>query len=150
MHLIASRTQCLLLFKRQLVEWAIVDTVAHALVSGTDAVAVGLHRNVQTFVEDQVAFSAAVEGLLACVLFPFEKGTWGIATQYWEALVAQIFMYILRKKNKYRYLECFSPTGKIDSWNAIRLIFQSLDGVLSECNIFKLELLGRSAPHFEH
>lgn len=52
----------------------IVDAVAHALVGGTDTVAVRLVKDFQTSVEQPVAFSATVEGLLTRVLFPFKKG----------------------------------------------------------------------------
>ena len=45
----------------------IVDTIAHAFVGSADAAAVRLVMDFQTF-------SAAVEGLLTRVLFPFKEG----------------------------------------------------------------------------
>lgn len=52
----------------------IVDTIAHAFVGSADAAAVRLVMDFQTSVEYQVTFSAAVEGLLTRVIFPFKEG----------------------------------------------------------------------------
>lgn len=91
---------------RQFLVWSLINALTHTFVCSAHAESIGVGLLIHASVKQRITITAAVEGLLADVFFlGFVLFFWRqidggcITTQYWEILVAQIIVLVLKKKD---------------------------------------------------
>ena len=90
---------------RQFIVRLVVDAITHTFVSTTHAEAVRIMASFQTDVEKPVAFTTAVENLLADILLlgatsRRQQDGGRVPTQHWIVLVTEVFVRVLIKDIK--------------------------------------------------